>query len=147
MTVIKLLMLLAVAIVGYCYADWDNPSGWPYSHWSPFLAPAWDVDGLFVGASVCFFAYTGGKGAGLGRGRRGWGGRAGGAAAKRRLPVCPPNKRAAAGGRRAESCPSNLGRRPVLPLTVLPPTAGFDAIGNAAEEVSSWKRAATRVAV
>ncbi|KAL4429605.1 hypothetical protein ABPG77_008654 [Micractinium sp. CCAP 211/92] len=59
MTVIKLLMLLAVAIVGYCYADWDNPSGWPYSHWSPFLAPAWDVDGLFVGASVCFFAYTG----------------------------------------------------------------------------------------
>lgn len=58
-------MLLAVAIVGYCYADWDNPSGWPYNHWSPFLAPAWDVDGLFVGASVCFFGYTGGWG-GLG---------------------------------------------------------------------------------
>lgn len=124
MTVIKLLMLLAVAIVGFCYSNWDNPSGWPYNHWNPFLVPAWDVDGLFVGASVLFFGYTGGVG---------W------------VAVGPPQGRgdpctSAAGSSWVAFRPSLPGRSP----TPCPTTAGFDAIGNAAEEVSSRMTVAVR---
>ncbi|PSC68357.1 cationic amino acid transporter 1-like [Micractinium conductrix] len=61
MTVIKLALLLAVSIVGYTRGAWPNPNpGTPGpSHFNPFTKPQWDADGIFVGAAMLFFAFTG----------------------------------------------------------------------------------------
>lgn len=50
-TVIKVVVLLFVCIVGYTAGS--------ASHLSPFLNPAWEEDGVFLGSSVLFFSYVG----------------------------------------------------------------------------------------
>jgi APA family basic amino acid/polyamine antiporter len=58
-TIIKLAMLVMICIVGYANVSSTQDSPSPYNRMSPFLSPAYDVDGMFLGAASIFFAYTG----------------------------------------------------------------------------------------
>lgn len=48
---IKVVVLLFVCIVGYTAGSASNLT--------PFLNPAWEEDGIFLGSSILFFSYVG----------------------------------------------------------------------------------------
>ncbi|EFN53780.1 hypothetical protein CHLNCDRAFT_58448 [Chlorella variabilis] len=50
-TVVKVVLLVVVAIVGYTAGSASNME--------PFLNPLWEEDGVFLGSSILFFCYVG----------------------------------------------------------------------------------------
>lgn len=117
-TLFKIVLLLVVAVAAYTQGSASNMT--------PFANTVWDADGVFMGASLIFFSFTGALlAACVQMTRHWWAGQAGLAALQ--VPVLRPVL--------VTRDPQPPRPHPCRSTRATPPAdTGFDAIGNAAEE-------------